>query len=60
MAGRVVEIDSVFRINVNYSGLLYTVIGLWLATALAYLLDYKTRDTCHVADANTWCIGLFR
>ena len=50
MAGRVLEIDSVFRIIVNYSGLLYIAIGLWLVTALAYLLNYKTKKDKAISD----------
>lgn len=50
MAGRVLEIDSAFRIIVNYSGLLYIVIGLWLVTALAYLLDYMTKKDKDISD----------
>ena len=50
MAGRVLEIDSAFRIIVNYSGLLYIVIGLWLVTALAYLLDYMTKKDKDIFD----------
>ena len=50
MAERVLEIDSVFRIIVNYSGLLYIAIGLWLVTALAYLLNYKTKKNKAISD----------
>lgn len=50
MAGRVLEIDSAFRIIVNYNGLLYIVIGLWLVTALAYLLDYMTKKDKDISD----------
>lgn len=38
----VIGLDSLFRIIVNFSGLLFVVVGLWLAVAGIFLYDKKT------------------
>lgn len=40
-ADRIVEIDSMFRVMVNFSGLLFVAIGLWLVVLGYYYLGRK-------------------
>lgn len=40
-AGIVIELDSLFKILVNFGGLLYVVIALWTAVVVLYLYWYR-------------------
>lgn len=48
LPGKVLEIESAFNIIIQYSGLLYIVIGLWLLAAVWYGVDYVTKNNMEI------------
>lgn len=44
-AAQVIGLDSLFKVLVNFSGLLYVVIALWLLTAGLYYFDKKKTNS---------------